>query len=223
MLEVGEVDFSAAENLDIKAIHAQALQQKLDLIYLRSPREIAYQAGEIDLQLVDRKVTYTTDISTLTTTSTATNIIISPKKEVPENDLIELSILAGNYSRFKMDKKIEQQKFVELYTLWMTNSINRRFADEVFVYQAAKKANGMITVKIKNDFADIGLISVHEKMQGKGVGRKLIEAVINWLKQEKEISRLNVVTQIDNINACRFYEKMGFVELKREFIYHLRT
>ena len=104
----------------------------------------------------------------------------------------------------------------------MTNSINRTFADEVFVYKEANDIKGMITVKSKNDFADIGLISVDESMQGRGVGRMLIDATMNWLKFSTDINHLNVVTQLDNTNACRFYEKIGFVEMKREFIYHLR-
>ena len=105
-MEVGVVDFSATHKLDFNAILLKAKEQKLDLVYLRSRIEISNIKDNFDLQLVDKKVTYTIDISKIDIKPTQANVSIFPIMETPPKVLIELSFLAGNYSRFKVDKKI---------------------------------------------------------------------------------------------------------------------
>ncbi len=48
--------------------------------------------------------------------------------------------------------------------------------------------------------------------QGKGLGRKLMEAALNWLNKDQDIY-INVATYNDK--AIKFYEKFGFIKTGR--------
>ncbi|MNH44957.1 TDP-fucosamine acetyltransferase [compost metagenome] len=63
------------------------------------------------------------------------------------------------------------------------------------------------------------MIAVNEQKRGKGVGKFLMRQADRFFK-EKQASGATVVTQLDNIPACRLYEKMGYTILKNESIYH---
>jgi putative acetyltransferase len=57
---------------------------------------------------------------------------------------------------------------------------------------------------------EVNMITVHQDWQGKGVGRRLMEAMIeladNWL----QITRLGLIVWTVNENAIRLYESLGF-------------
>jgi dTDP-4-amino-4,6-dideoxy-D-galactose acyltransferase len=77
----------------------------------------------------------------------------------------------------------------------------------------------MITLGIKEKVANIGLLAVDETLHGKGIGMSLIEACVRYCKAENIIT-LDVPTQLDNAQACKFYEKCGFTEKSVQSIYH---
>ena len=45
--------------------------------------------------------------------------------------------------------------------------------------------------------------------RGQGVGRRLVEAAIEWARS-RDCTELKVETQNTNVDACRFYESHGF-------------
>ena len=135
------------------------------------------------------------------------------------NVLYELAFESGKYSRFKLDKNFSEIDFRKLYKKWVDNSLNLEIADEVLVYKISDIIQGFITYKIYNDGAQIGLIGVSKTQQGKGIGKQLIAAVEKRLVS-KNIKILKVKTQFQNIDACRFYNKLGFKIEHRIFIKH---
>ena len=58
------------------------------------------------------------------------NDIIFDYDEFPlsENSLYDLAYESGKHSRYKQDENITEEKFRELYKLWIVNSINKSFA-----------------------------------------------------------------------------------------------
>ena len=54
-------------------------------------------------------------------------------------------------------------------------------------------------------------ISVTESFTGCGVGRALLEILIEWAEQSGVIRKLNLRTRVDNIGAIRLYERLGWV------------
>ncbi len=65
-------------------------------------------------------------------------------------------------------------------------------------------------VKDWNRFAYIENIAVKKNYRKSGVGHLLLEAAENWAKEQSLIG-LSLEAQNDNLIACRFYVKEGFV------------
>ena len=72
-----------------------------------------------------------------------------------------------------------------------------------------EKIVGMVTVGMKNGRGDIGLVAVHESMRGKNVGVNLTRAAQKWAIG-KGCRYAQVVTQGNNLAACKLYEKCGY-------------
>ena len=169
-----------------------------------------------DLKLVDTKVVFTKKKLQKQDKNTK---IISYAETQPSEALIQLSILSGAHSRFKKDSKIPVQKFEELYTLWITNAVNRTFANEVLILKDGLQTAGLVTLHKKEHIAEIGLLSVSENFQRKGYGKQLMKSAENWAFQNG-CSQLNVATQKENLTATAFYNSCGYHLLNTTYIYH---
>ncbi|MDA1741555.1 streptothricin N-acetyltransferase SatA [Bacillus cereus] len=70
---------------------------------------------------------------------------------------------------------------------------------------------GFIVLKKNwNHYAYIEVITVDKKYRTLGVGKRLIDQAKQWAK-EGNMSGIMLETQNNNIAACKFYEKCGFV------------
>jgi streptothricin acetyltransferase len=61
-----------------------------------------------------------------------------------------------------------------------------------------------------NKFAYVEELIVDTEFRGKGVGHALMTRAIAWAKQQN-FPGLTLETQDNNVPACKFYEKCGFV------------
>ncbi|MBS1665947.1 MAG: GNAT family N-acetyltransferase [Bacteroidetes bacterium] len=135
------------------------------------------------------------------------------------DDLLALSWEAGKYSRFRSDEKLLAQ-FKPLYKKWIENSLSREIADLVLVCQKEGKIIGMLTAKKKESIATIGLIATDPLFQGKGIGRRLIARAQN-VYAGTGAQKMEVATQLANLQACSFYESCGFHIQSVTPIYHI--
>jgi GNAT superfamily N-acetyltransferase len=191
------------------------------LIYLFAPHDDSSLKKEIlrvGGKLADEKVTFSMNISGFDPLSTG--FIHSCKGVEMDNDLESLALESGIYSRFKTDNLIPENKFEDLYQTWMGNSLNGKFAKDVFTFEEDGKKIGMVSIDIRNNEGWIGLIAVDQKFRGRSVGKFLIHAVIRFC-QDNQLTILNVQTQLANKESCTFYEKVGFKIRNIEDIYHL--
>ena len=53
-------------------------------------------------------------------------------------------------------------------------------------------------------------VGVLPRFRGQGIGRKLLEETIAWVKTKTKIERLQLTVYADNLSAISFYEKLGF-------------
>ena len=133
--------------------------------------------------------------------------------------LYELGYESGKHSRFNLDGNFAVRQFKNLYNLWITNSLNRQFADDVLVIYIEEKIAGFATYKTNQDIAAIGLIAVMPEFQGQGLGSKLLQR-IEFLLFEKSINKLQIPTQQANVDACAFYIKKRYTILSTTSITH---
>ena len=207
-LEVGELFINSSE---FKA------NPDFDLIYVKSEVKNDFEIAGFEKSFTENKVVYQKYLVQL-------NIQNNTIKEISEieyaiDELNELAFESGKHSRYKLDKKIDNQKFKELYQLWIENSLNKKFADGFLVYVEENEIIGFVTYKIKDNFATIGLIAVSQNHQGKGIGKQLIAKVENELIN-KNINELRIPTQEENHQACGFYEKLGYQQFEKITLSH---
>ncbi|WP_051718356.1 GNAT family N-acetyltransferase [Hymenobacter sp. IS2118] len=205
----------------IAAAVAEARQAGYRLLYAivlptdTAGGEALRQAGS---GLADRKVTYAMALTA------ADAVSISPAISDATAYSMQLESLAwqsGEYSRFRLDRRFQPGVFQELYSQWLRNSLSGELARRVLVWRSAQDPEaGLLTLGEKNGRADIGLLAVDVAARGQRGGQQLVAAAraqaAAW-----GFATLQVVTQGDNVAACRFYEKCGFLPESEEHIYHL--
>lgn len=197
--------------VDLTGDNARLSNDKgFDLIYFFSPTTIT--AHDFP-PCIDKKVVFVKRIENLV--EPPSNIEIY-EGELTQ-DLIDLAIESGVYSRFKRDEKLAPY-FEKLYTLWISNSIETDFADYILVAKDQDKIIGFLTLKQTDDYFQIGLISVSKNHRGKGIAKALlrkVEAIAG------ENSTVRVATQIDNDAAGELYVNTGYTYESLTYIYHL--
>jgi dTDP-4-amino-4,6-dideoxy-D-galactose acyltransferase len=92
-------------------------------------------------------------------------------------------------------------------------------ADNVFVVKENDVIVGMIMLKIEGATGHLNLLAVAPEMQGRGYGKALINTCEKALF-DKNIFNIELPTQVDNLPACKFYEKYGFKVKTITNIYH---
>ncbi len=170
--------------------------------------------------LIDEKITYEISLKNLNLQNNVFHPNISEYiYSSPNQELIDLAIQSGEYSRFKLDKKFLPNNFKNLYKIWIENSVSREIAELVLVYKINESISGMITLKSVNNTGLIGLMGVDKQFRGQKIGYELITAAKIYFFN-KNYNYLYVVTQKKNLKSCKFYEYCGFKKIKSENFYH---
>lgn len=206
-LHIGKIVLDVTSKLDFYEIKDYVSASEFDLVYIFSKKRLD------GINPIDQKRTYIWQpSSTLVVDNSIVNFVGFP------DTLYDLAYQAGHKSRFKLDSNISESDFRRLYRLWIDNSLNGSFADHVKVYMANRVPIGFITAKKNPDRISIGLIAVNSEARGKGIGKRLMASIMDM--GDKVNLPVEVVTQADNIGACRFYESLGFVIKEESYIYH---
>lgn len=191
--------------------------EDVELAYYSASQEKNIPANPFyNVKMVDIKTTY---IKKVGGKKVEVPMIISYTEKEPGEQLKRLSVQSGVYSRFNVDEQIGHEKFVSLYTQWIIQSVNKTIAEEVLVYHLNDTIAGFVTLGIKNNRADIGIIAVDEGFRGKGIGKALMLQGESYFVDKQEM--IQVVTQGNNLPACKLYESCGYTIEKTEFFYHL--
>jgi dTDP-4-amino-4,6-dideoxy-D-galactose acyltransferase len=135
-------------------------------------------------------------------------------------ELLELALLSGLYSRFRTDQRFRNNEYAKLYKQWIDNSISD---PDIFVLVTTfeQKITGFVTLELKvTECARIGLIAVDNSFQGQSIGAILLNASES-LSFDKGAIKLEVATQFSNNKAMRFYKKNNYEIVSTTFIYHL--
>jgi dTDP-4-amino-4,6-dideoxy-D-galactose acyltransferase len=135
------------------------------------------------------------------------------------DDLASLAMQIGLYSRFRMDPHFPSESWQRLYCVWLKNSINRTIADDVLVVRESGLVVAVVTVRVRGNIGEIGLLGVHESWRRVGLGRALLDSAMCWFS-ERSLASVRVVTQGDNQSACEMYQACGFFVDSVENFYH---
>ena len=200
---------------DIQSLIEALKKEGIEYATYRLPStqiEMAQNLEKLGFLLVDGSINFEADLRSITI-GEFENI-----EEAKESDLERLRDISGSsfsLTRFFNDPIISIDKAQSIYREWITNSLNG-YADKVFVYKKEGKVLGYVTVKDRH----IQLIAVESSHQGKGIGKKLIWAAVAHLKK-RNLDKIFIETQIQNIKAIRAYTKCGFKAVDTFFTFRI--
>jgi dTDP-4-amino-4,6-dideoxy-D-galactose acyltransferase len=210
-------------------VSGQTLRQNLDVITKKHDAKLVY--GFFDPSdpvsreaacscrglLVDRRLVFTCK-PLLMPPSTKHPIHVCNVRE-PTPAMEQLAFESGRYSRFQVDPRIPPGIFKDIYRKWIARDLRDCPPGAAFIAGEDQSPSGFITLKREKDEGRISLIAVDSVRRKQGLGQALVQQAVSWAARQG-FPKLTVVTQSDNVPACRLYEKTGFQVAERVDIYH---
>jgi len=208
---VGRIDLKAHEiGLTPEQIKASS---PFRLNYIFS----AIALPHLQAHLVDRKETYGLELGRPCEVGIEVDVFDGKQPEL----IYQLGLSSGKYSRFATDPHFTTGEFEKLYRIWVEKSLNGQIADFILTAKVDGQVAGMVTLrKVNHNETNIGLIAVHQKCQGRGVGKALMHAAFNKAILAGATS-LTVDTQGLNEAACALYKACEMRLLHTVYVYHL--
>ena len=130
------------------------------------------------------------------------------------------------FERVSIDKNIEDGYGLIGTVDWKTRKAKHIDADVginpdgIFVVEIDNQVVGYITTRINQTtkIGEIPNLAVHPKFQHQGLGRQLIQASLDYFRQEgMHMAKIETLEQ--NPVGTTFYPKMGFIEIARQIHY----
>ncbi|MCB9425822.1 MAG: GNAT family N-acetyltransferase [Flavobacteriales bacterium] len=208
-LQVGEYALSESEE--------EVCPAGFDVIYVKGQNGIENDLLGYTKTFEETKVVYSKNLQNTALDDSA--IVPFDLDRFNIEVLYDLAYVSGEQSRFNLDVRFGREQFERLYRQWVDNSVNKTYADGVYVYLEQEQIIGMITYAIDDNQGKVGLLAVSKDYQGKGIGQKLVQFVEAILSEEG-IKSTEIPTQLSNVGACRFYEKLGYTVKEKINIKH---
>lgn len=123
-------------------------------------------------------------------------------------------------SRFFKDRGFPVHRAEELYAEWIRRD-HRQHAVLTAICPTTGEPAGYVTCQISAQprSGRISLIAVAASHQGRGVGRALVEAALDWF-HTAACTEVRVATQASNVAAQRLYQAAGFRTVESTVWYH---
>lgn len=226
----------------LKKIVNYGEKSKTKLIYIFLEEKLSKKALAVypSLHLVDEKITFSVDIPPHRSVSlkeyqqnhkhlSSKHAICAYTKKIMTPQLYKLSLLSGQYSRFKSDSRFTQNEHKKLFKIWIKKSATGKIADVCLIAEKNKQNQadslnrfelGLLTLSKHKTHAEIGLVAIDKQAQGNGIGSDLLDKA-KHLSQIWRFPEIRVTTQKRNTNACHFYKKNGFTIQNIRYVYHL--
>jgi GNAT superfamily N-acetyltransferase len=140
-----------------------------------------------------------------------------------EDDIEDLSQIAescfgdrgNNVNRFNSDPAYPSAAVASLYRIWVTKSVRRELADDVFVYEVDGQPAGFITMSAGTSptarearRGQIPLNAVSPRHQRRGIYSALVQASLGWMLA-RSVDKVEIRTQLPNLAVHRTWQRLG--------------
>ena len=189
------------------------------LYFLAAPddAETSLLAQAHDFQLVDVRLDFDCHLTAGRTPQRKPNIRPATERDLPR--LRAIASTSHQATRFYFDGRFRREQCDELYRTWIERSCDG-FADAVLVAASECEVSGYITMHLDaGTRARIGLVGVAEASRGRGFGRQLLDAALDWCDSHGRTC-ISVATQARNVPGVRLYEQAGFQVARVGLWYH---
>jgi dTDP-4-amino-4,6-dideoxy-D-galactose acyltransferase len=145
-------------------------------------------------------------------------------RPVQPGDVPELQTMARaghRETRFFSDTHFSRQRAEELYSTWITLEAQGRAQAVLVAASITNQPLGYISChwSLATQEGQIGLVGVSPKVRGRGLGKNLVGAALEWFRTQGA-QKVTVVTQGNNRAAQRLYEQCGFLSHDLQLWYH---
>lgn len=139
-----------------------------------------------------------------------------------ENDLTNqlFSIANFNQSRFIEDEKLLELGGENVYKEWIQNSFDNPGKNIIVIKNELETVLGFVLVSKRKEQLVIELIAVNRNEKSKGIGTILVRKAEIYAKRHN-LKQIRVGTQVTNIAAMNFYNKMNFKQSEVHQVFHL--
>ncbi len=216
---VGRVIFDDVGSASVEMVFLDIISNRYRLVYLfasPSVNSLNVKITEKGGVLTDQKVVFSKSTEPHLTFK---NVVKEYEFKIPSVRVVELGLLAGQFSRFRLDKNFMNKEFERLYTRWITDSVSKKIAFKTLVSLSGQETTGIITLGEKDGCADIGLVAVDSRFYGMGIGTDLVRYADDFA-YNLNFNTIKVVTQLQNRPACSLYEKCNFKSKSITNVYH---
>ncbi|WP_372663109.1 GNAT family N-acetyltransferase [Cohnella sp.] len=132
--------------------------------------------------------------------------------------IIEMTVF--QFSKFTEDPELVNRGGNQVYRQWLINSFEK--TDKY--YALYENANGEIDGFLLHSYSDnsciVELIAVSQNTANGGIGTRLFRAV-EYAAHLRGCNEIRVGTQVRNIGAINFYQKVGCKQVECHQIYHI--
>lgn len=137
---------------------------------------------------------------------------------LPEDRDAVVAIAEHDYSvsRFHLDPEIPDAVARAIKRDWVDNFFRGARGDRLLVADREGQVIGFLLVLDGTDASVIDLIAVATEARGHGAGTALVCA----LAESRPDRPVVAGTQVSNVGALRFYERLGFTVQQTQFILH---
>lgn len=187
------------------------------------PRTIQ-AAEEAGFALVDIRVTLERALgesegSSHLRSPAATEIRPAKPRDLPK--LQTIGRTAHSATRFFSDTNFPRGAAEEFYSTWISLEVRGRAQTVLVAASATDEAIGYISCHLDPDRREglIGLVGVSAAFRGRGIGKSLVQAGLDWFDTQKACG-VTVVTQGSNRASQRLYQRCGFVHADMQLWYH---
>jgi ribosomal protein S18 acetylase RimI-like enzyme len=224
--KVGTVDIDHISKEEMDLILMEIKLYKYDLVYFFASHE-----DEVSKEMLNSSGAYLVDQKVVFEKGLDKNpykleddklVILTETTGINLSDFSTLVLQAAEYSRFKNDPNLDESIYKKMYLEWMRKSLTKELADFIIVYMDNNRVEGFMTAYIKDNIGFGGIMAVETESRGKSIGTKLIQSCLNYFI-EMNCDEINFITQLNNVNACSLYKKIGFTQKSVTDIYHFHS
>lgn len=148
---------------------------------------------------------------------TSNSIIITQSLEKIDSIL---ELVQFHYSKFTEDPELFKRGGAQVYSQWVQNAFNKPDKFFALSINGAGKITGFLLHSYSGNTCEIELIAVSSKEPRGGIGTALIKAV-EYSAYQLGCKEIKVGTQVRNVKAINFYQKLGFKQTGAHQVYHL--